>query len=420
MDTILLKNIIVSTGRGRRVFTRISELATSIKKFGLIHPIVIAPTDKPEKFKLVAGERRYRSAILAGLSEVPVVLRKDNDIILAEIELEENVCRQDITFEEEGTILATIQELKRSTNPKWTVSDTAEMTGRSMGDVSSKIKIAREFKERPDIKEACKNLPYTAALKKIEQIKKAEDVERMSAQGLIILTTDLRHGDCEPLIKELDNESIDLLVTDPPYGLEKLEALRTSGSAKMSGHQLMSDTHNMSIEVVLDCLSHLAPQLHRVMKPGAHFYMFVAFQYIGEFIKALAPHLEFQPPILIWDRGRPSSPGYGYNYLSRAEAIIYGYRVPRSRRLNNNKYNILPCPDVPRDMRIFPTEKPVPLLQELIENSSTANDVVLDPFAGSASTLIAARRSGRRAIGFEINKDAYLRAQIRLTEERDL
>lgn len=420
MDTILLKNIVVPIDRGRRVFTRISELAQSIKKFGLIHPIVVAPIDNSEKFKLVAGERRYRGAILAGLAEVPVVLRKDNDIILAEIELEENVCRQDITFEEEGTILAKIQDLKRSTNPKWTLSDTAEMTGRSMGDVSSKIKIAREFKERPDIKEACKNLPYTAALKKIEQIKKAEDVERMSAQGLITLTTDLKHGDCRDLITSLEDNSIDLLVTDPPYGLEKLEALRKSGSKKMTGHQLMSDTHNMTLKEVKALLYDLATELARVMKPGAHFYMFCGFQYVGDFISVLAPEFEFQPPLLIWDRGKPSSPGYGYNYLSRAEAIIYGYRIPRGRRLNNNKYNILPCPDVPRDMRIYPTEKPVPLLQELIENSSTANDVVLDPFAGSASTLIAARKSGRRAIGFEINKDAYLRAQMRLTTESEV
>ena len=134
----------------------------------------------------------------------------------------------------------------------------------------------------------------------------------------------------------------------------------------------------------------------------------------------LAPELEFQPPLLIWDRGKPSGPAYGYNYLSRAEAIIYGCRTPRGRRLNNSKYNIFPCPDVPRDMRIYPTETPVPLLQEFIENSSTANDVVFDPFAGSGSTLIAARKSGRRAIGFEINKDAYLRAQIRLTAEGEL
>lgn len=417
MDTLSIKNIIVQPDRGRKTFTRIAELSESIKKFGLIHPIVVAPTNDPTKFILVAGERRYRGAILAGLDEVPVVLRNDAADVLAEIELEENVCRQNISFEEEGNLLTKILRLKRKSDPKWGLVETAEMTNRSLGDVSSKIKIARKFKERPDLKEACRNLPYTAATKKIEQIEAAEKVERMSNQGLITLTTDLRQGDCKQLIRELDNESIDLIVTDPPYGLEKLEALRTSGSSKLSGHQLMSDTHNMSIAAVLEMLHQLAPQLHRVLKPGSHFYMFVAFQYIGDFIKALTPHLEFQPPILIWDRGKPSAPAYGYNYLSRAEAIIYGHRPLGKRRLNENKYNILAFPDVPRNLRVYPTEKPVPLLQTFIEMSSTANDVVLDPFAGSASTLVAARKSGRKGIGFEINKESFFRAQLRLTEE---
>ena len=417
-DTVEIKNIIVRTDRGRQQFTHIGALSESIQKFGLIHPIVVAPTDDPEKFELVVGERRYRGAIMAGLSEIPVTLREGAPAsLLAEIELEENICRVDISFEEEGTLLDKIHTLKKKQDYTWSHEKTAEMTNRSVGDVFNKIKLAKKFKERPDMKKACKNLPYTAAVKKVAQIEAAEKVQRMSDQGLIILTTDLQHGDCNELIRKLDNESIDLIVTDPPYGLEKLEALRTTGSDKMSGHQLMSDTHNMTISDVLDILHMLAPQLGRVMKPGAHFYMFCAFQYIGDFIKALSPHLEFQPPILIWDRGKPSGPSYGYNYLSRAEAIVYGYRPPRGRRLNENRYNIFECPDVPRNLRMYPTEKPVPLLQAFIENSSTPNDLVLDPFAGSASTLVAANKSGRRCIGFEIDKESYLRAQLRITDE---
>jgi len=80
-------------------------------------------------------------------------------------------------------------------------------------------------------------------------------------------------------------------------------------------------------------------------------------------------------------------------------------------------YNIIPCPDVPRNLRMYPTEKPVPLLKTLIKQSTSPNGLVLDPFAGSASTLVAAREAGRRGLGFEINRESFLRAQKRLEEE---
>jgi site-specific DNA-methyltransferase (adenine-specific) len=394
-------------------------MADSIKRFGLIHPIVVTPDpSNSSKFILVAGERRYRGAVLAGLSEVQASLREGASSLMAEIELEENVCRANIDFEEEGIILRKITERKKAEDPSWKLEDTAEMTGRSVGDVSSKIKIAKKFQERPELKKACADgkMPYTATLKKIDQIEEAEKVQRLADQGQIQLTTDLQHGDCRKLIARLKPASVDLLLTDPPYGLEKLEALREAGSAKLSGHQLMSEMHNLNIEKVLELLQDLAPEFHRVLKPGAHFYMFSGFQHIGRFIDALDPHLEFQPPIVIWDRGKPSSPGYGYNYLSRVEAIIYGCRPPKGRRLTESMYNVIECPDVPKPLRMYPTEKPTPLLQTLIKQSTSPNGLVLDPFAGSGSTLAAAREVGRRGIGFEINEESFLRAQKRLQE----
>ena len=420
--TLKLKDLIVPPDRGRKTFTRMLEMAESIKRFGLIHPIVVAAHESKEgKFILIAGERRYRGAVIAGCVEIPATLRDDAEDILAEIELEENVCRLDISFEEEGINLDKIQRLKKKLNPKWGVADTAQMTGRSVGDVSTKIKIARIFKDRPDLKAACADgtMPYTATIKKIEQIQEAEKIQRLSDQGQIHLTTDLKLGDCRKLIRDVESDSIDLLLTDPPYGLEKIENIRKGGSSKLTGHQLMSETHNLTLEESIELMLMLGPEFARVLKPGSHFYIFCAFQYTGAFIKALEPHLEFQPPILVWDRGRPSSPGLGYNYLSRLEAIIYGCCPPRGRRLTDSMYNLIECPDVPKNLRMYPTEKPIPLLITLMKQSTSPNGLVLDPFAGSASPLVAARECGRRGIGFEIDNEAYLRAQKRILDNGD-
>jgi site-specific DNA-methyltransferase (adenine-specific) len=395
-------------------------MVDSIKKHGIIEPIVVSLMEgQPGKYMLVAGERRYRGAVMAGLTEVPAMLRDEALDVLAEIELEENICRADINFEEEGRLLDKITKLKKKTNPEWGQDDTAEMTGRSTADVSSKIKIAKKFQERPELKAACGDgkMPYTATLKKIKQIEDAERVQRLADSGQIELTTDLRLGNCVDLIKNVKSKSIDMVLTDPPYGLEKLESLRGPGSSKLIGHQLMSDTHNLDLSTVCNLLSTLAPDLARVMKEGAHFYMFCGFQYVGNFISCLEPHLEFIPPIVVWDRGKPSAPAYGYNYMSRLEAIIYGCKPPRSRRLTESMYNVIECSDVPKNLRMYPTEKPVPLLQTLVKQSTSPNGLILDPFAGSGSTLVAAREAGRRGLGFEVDKEAYLRTQARLTGE---
>lgn len=64
--------------------------------------------------------------------------------------------------------------------------------------------------------------------------------------------------------------------------------------------------------------------------------------------------------------------------------------------------------------KIHPTQKPVPLLKKLIQIFTDVGDVVIDPVAGSASTLMAAVQLGRSAYGFEIKKDFYLKAKAEL------
>ena len=74
---------------------------------------------------------------------------------------------------------------------------------------------------------------------------------------------------------------------------------------------------------------------------------------------------------------------------------------------------IFNCFDWPRDMKtpkVHPTQKPVPLLEELIRIFTDEGDVVIDPCAGSGTTLLAAMQTNRRAYGFEIKKDFYKEA----------
>lgn len=87
--------------------------------------------------------------------------------------------------------------------------------------------------------------------------------------------------------------------------------------------------------------------------------------------------------------------------------VLYKDKLPK---FNNGDRMIFNCFDWPRDTqtpKVHPTQKPVPLLERLIEIFTDANDVVIDPCAGSGTTLLAALNTGRRAYGFEIKKDFY-------------
>ena len=411
-----IQSIVTLQGRGRKEFKQIQKLAQSIQENGLMNPIFVTNHEIEGKYTLVAGELRLRASTLAGLTHVPISFAKDLSPIQQKIlELEENVGREDLTWEEEAELHRQINELKQKENPTWTQKDTAALVSVSEGHMSRQITIAQRLKDNPELKKKIERLDIVSAYKVIENEDKIAKVTRLKDQGKLIITSDLKLGSCIDLIKELKTASVDLLVTDPPYGIAALEDLREGSGQVMPGHTLMSEHHNQNLEKVLALLSALAPELARVLKPGAHFYVFSAFQYVGDFIKALAP-LEFQPPMLIWDRNRTTSPGYGYNYLNRTEAIIYGCNPPRGKRLAKHMFNILSHNTVSDKERVYPTEKPQALLRDLISQSSILNDLVLDPFAGSASTLKAARSLGRKSIGFEIDENSWKKAQFHLAE----
>lgn len=90
--------------------------------------------------------------------------------------------------------------------------------------------------------------------------------------------------------------------------------------------------------------------------------------------------------------------------------LLYRDKLPK---FNNNGRMIFNCMDYPRDNespKIHPTQKPIQLLERLIEIFTDPDDVVIDPCAGSGSTLVAAQITGRKAYGFEIKKDFYKKA----------
>lgn len=221
----------------------------------------------------------------------------------------------------------------------------------------------------------------------------------------------LYNMDCMEGMKLIDDESISLIVTDPPY------KVTSRGSAGNSGGMLQKDI-NKSGNVFLhnDILpSEYAPEFYRILKNGSHLYVMTnhvnLMSMLNEFKKAGFHFIKS----LIWDKGNKIM---GTFYMSQFEYILF-FRKGNAKPINNcGTSDILRVPNkktkIDGGENLHDTEKPIRLYEILIENSTQENEIALDPFGGSGNHCIACENINRRYISFEIDKNIYKMAQKRL------
>ena len=205
-------------------------------------------------------------------------------------------------------------------------------------------------------------------------------------------------------LRSLGDESVDLVITDPPYeSLEKHRAVGTTTRLKIS-----KSSSNAWFAIFPNArFPELFAEIHRVLKPDAHFYLFcdpeTAFiaKPVGE-----AAGFRFWKP-LIWDK---KTIGMGYHYRSRYEMILFFEKG--KRRLND--LGVADVIAAPRVRNGYPAEKPTGVSEVLVSQSSARGQLVIDPFMGSGSVGVAALGLGRRFAGNDIAEGAVAHARARM------
>ncbi|MFM1711829.1 DNA-methyltransferase [Aeromonas salmonicida] len=191
--------------------------------------------------------------------------------------------------------------------------------------------------------------------------------------------------------------SVDLIITDPPYeSLEKHRKIGTTTRLKVS-----DGSSNQWFEIFPnERFESLLTEIYRVLKKNSHFYLFCD-QETMFYVKPIAEKIGFKfwKPI-VWNK---MAIGMGYHYRAKYEFVLFFEKG--KRKLNNlGIADVLECKRVYRG---YPTEKPVSLLETLITQSSSEGDMVIDPFFGSGSTLVAAKNLNRKAMGCDISNAAH-------------
>ncbi|MCS3456057.1 site-specific DNA-methyltransferase (adenine-specific) [Aeromonas sp. BIGb0405] len=225
----------------------------------------------------------------------------------------------------------------------------------------------------------------------------------MSDRAINNVFYDLHQGDAIDWLKSLNDSSVDLLITDPPYeSLEKHRKVGTTTRLKQS-----KSSSNMWFEIFPNSrFESLFYEAYRVLRKNSHFYLFCD-QETAFIVKPIAEAagFKFWKPI-VWDKMRI---GMGYHYRAKYEFILFFEKG--KRKLNN-----LSIPDilsVPRIHRGYPTEKPVELMKILISQSSNENELVCDPFMGACAVGVAAQMLNRKFIGNDLSSEA-----LKLSVER--
>jgi site-specific DNA-methyltransferase (adenine-specific) len=202
-------------------------------------------------------------------------------------------------------------------------------------------------------------------------------------------------------------DPVDLVLTDPPYGMDYQSDYRLDRDQDRKHDVINGDASTEdATQGITDCLAALHPKL----KPDAHVFCFCHWSNEAD-IRASVEAAGYQiRGSLIWVKNHTGMGDPNTTFAPKHERIIHG--VKGSPVLFSRAADVLLADRCNSERH--PTEKPIALLKQLIEVTTTENEIVVDPFAGVASTLVAAKELKRAFFGCEINEGYYNKGSDRL------
>lgn len=210
------------------------------------------------------------------------------------------------------------------------------------------------------------------------------------------------NADCMDVLKQLPDKCVDLVLTDPPYGMNFKSNHRTKKFNKIE-----SDNN-------LNWLPQWVNEINRIKKDDSHLYIFCSWHNVDVFKQEIEKYFPVKN-ILIWLKNNIGMGDLANDYAPQYELILYCN--PNKKSLNGSRDSTI-IKYSRTNNEFHPTQKPVDLISYLIKKSSKENDLVLDCFSGSGTTAVACHKLGRHFICVEKDPDYWAASVKRLDEER--
>jgi ParB-like chromosome segregation protein Spo0J len=423
MLSIPIQQVIVSPNRQRRSFepAALQELADSIERSGLLHPIVVRPTSPADEtfgWTLVCGERRLRAIRdylwpLGGILRcggetydeglIPCIPIGELDELAAEeAELEENIRRVDLSWQESAAAtarLATLRAKQAAVSgdaPPSVAAISEEVRGSGKGgsyeDTRRELILAKHLDD-PEVAAAKTRDDAWKMLKRKETSVKNAELAATVGATFSSASHQLLQQDSLAWMAQAEGGIYDVILTDPPYGMGADEFGDSGGGA--AGAHAYEDT----FEAFEQLVGVLADQSFRLAKPQAHLYCFCdldQFAYLRSWFNDAGWRV-FRTP-MVWHKPAAfRAPWPDHGPQRKYELILYAVKGDRP---TTGLY-----PDVVSfntdDNLGWAAQKPVALFHELLRRSVRPGDAVLDPFCGTGPIFPAAHALKCRATGLE-------------------
>lgn len=428
MKTLPISQVIVMDRQRKEIGPKaLEELARSIHSKGLFHAVVISQ-EEDGSYRLRAGERRLRAmdslhasslpfshdGQLVPENHVPYTLISDLDEAdLYELELEENLRREDLTWMEETEAKANLHKLRKSENPLQTYKETAlevaELKGTTHAhekQAVAKAVLIQEHKNNPRVKKA---KSAEEAMRAILDEGEQKFLARLNMSTINQATSPHKiiKGDCREVLKTLPPATINTIICDPPYGIEAHNAGQES-----------KHFYDDSADNALDICKTILREGFRLASSRATLFMFCDIDHFVELRTYAAQQAwtVFRTPI-IWDKTRGSRAPWGRAGFQRSYEIILFAVKGQDELVYPGGRDILSFPQDNKNDRTHAANKPEELLDVLLKLTTLPGEVVLDPCAGSGSIIPAADRRKARTICIELDETYYAQAMGRLSIE---
>lgn len=222
------------------------------------------------------------------------------------------------------------------------------------------------------------------------------------------------HGDSKEIIKRIPDNSIDFILTDPPYNLGK----HSTGNIPLPGRSAMNN--DVAEWDMIDFNpEEWADEFIRILKPTGNLFIFTSYNQLGRWYNCL-DHKFDTSNFMIWHKTNPAPKIFKAGFLNSCEMIFTCWNKKHTWNFISQAemHNFIQSPICMRPERLsnpkHPAQKPVSILKKMIEIASNKGDIIFDPFMGVGSTGVAALYLDRRFIGVELDESYYNAAKKRI------
>lgn len=380
-----------------------SDLQQSIAKFGLFNPLIV----KRATMKLVMGERRLHAVRALAHKTVPVRWAEDLSAVeLEAIELEENLRRTSLEWQDTARAYFRIHQLLRSQDPDWTAAETAAYMGVSKGEISKNLRLVIELDAgNQKVLDAAKREEAYNSLVRRDKRMEAKALEDLmeGAPGLsapaepkgeespageprpappLVAAGDVIQGSFLDWAPSYVGPKFNLIHCDFPYGVGVFGGPQMSGGADLQ----YEDGKEIYFEL-LECLCHHTEALASVTSHLMFWFSMKHYEPTLRMFRNLAPSWEFSPHLLIWHKtdnaGIIGDSQRDFRHVHETALL-----ARRGRRVLVK--NVSDTYGAPTARDLHPSAKPEPMLKHFLSALVDEHTTLLDPTCGSGTALLAA------------------------------